>query len=136
MRLSDYRVGREHLRFCLEWDRGTMHVRDLAVKFSSYARYMSSREWARECSVLPALVCVAPDIAQERRMVRVAQTRLRQDPGLALYTTTEVLLKEYGPCAGIWLKRRSQHSHEGQAKGVLRENIFGDDSRKDDHMLP
>ena len=25
------------MRFWLEWDRGTMNVRDLAVKFTSYA---------------------------------------------------------------------------------------------------
>ena len=72
-----------------------MNVRDLTIKFSSYARYMSSLEWARECSVLPVLVCVAPDIAQERRMVRVAQTRLKQDSGLVLCTTAEVLWNEY-----------------------------------------
>jgi hypothetical protein len=78
--LADYRVGRQHLRFWLEWDRGTMNVRYLAVMFSSYGDYIASREWARECSQLPVLVCIAPDIAQERRMVRVAQTRLRQSP--------------------------------------------------------
>jgi hypothetical protein len=46
-------------------------------------------------------------------------------PGLVLYTTTEVLLKEYGPRAGIWLKHLSQHDHEGQAHGLLRQIIFG-----------
>jgi Replication-relaxation len=79
--LADYRVGRQHLRVWLEWDRGTMHVRDLTIKFSSYAHYMSSREWARECSLLPVLVCIASDIAQERRMVRVAQAKLSSQRG-------------------------------------------------------
>ena len=37
MRLSDYRVGQQRTRFWLEWDRGTMNARDLAVKFTSYA---------------------------------------------------------------------------------------------------
>ena len=71
--LADCRVGQQHLRFWLEWDRGTMNVRDLAIKFTAYAHYILSREWAREGSQLPVLVCIAPDITQERRMQRVAQ---------------------------------------------------------------
>jgi hypothetical protein len=35
--LAEYRVGQRQVRFWLEWDRGTMNVRDLAVKFTSYA---------------------------------------------------------------------------------------------------
>ena len=35
--LAEYRVGSQQMRFWLEWDRGTMNVRDLAVKFTSYA---------------------------------------------------------------------------------------------------
>ena len=86
--LAEYRVGQQRTRFWLEWDRGTMNVRDLAVKFTSYAYYIASREWARERSMLPVLVCVAPDIAQERRMQRVAQARLTSPPGLMVWTTT------------------------------------------------
>ena len=89
------------MRFWLEWDRGTMHVRDLAVKFTSYVHYIASREWTREESMLPALLCVAPEIAQERRMLRVAQKRLTHIHELVLWTTTEVLLNEYGPHAPI-----------------------------------
>jgi hypothetical protein len=37
MRLSEYRMGSQQMRSWLEWDRGTMHVRDLAVTFTSYA---------------------------------------------------------------------------------------------------
>jgi hypothetical protein len=85
------------VRFWLEWDRGTMNVRDLVIKFTPYAHYIASREWAREDARLPRLFCVAPDIAQERRMQHVAQTRLAESSGLVLWTTTEVLLKEYGP---------------------------------------
>ena len=102
--LAEYRVGQQHLRFWLEWDRGTMNVRDLLIKFTSYAHYIVSREWARECSMLPALVCVAPDIAQERRIQRVAQVRLVHTPGLVLWTTTEVMVREQGPLAPIWLQ--------------------------------
>ena len=92
MRLSEYRVGSQQVRFWLEWDRGTMYVRDLAVKFTSYGHFIASREWARECSALPALVCITPEIAQERRVTYVFRIRLAQAPGLVLWTTTEVLL--------------------------------------------
>ena len=35
--LAAYRVRSQQMRFWLEWDRGTMNVRDLAVKYTSYA---------------------------------------------------------------------------------------------------
>ncbi len=34
--LAECRVGSQQIHFWLEWDRGTMNVRDLAVKFTSY----------------------------------------------------------------------------------------------------
>jgi hypothetical protein len=33
--LAEYCGGSQQFRFWLEWDRGTMNVRDLAIKFSS-----------------------------------------------------------------------------------------------------
>jgi hypothetical protein len=36
--LAEYRVGTQRMRFWLEWDRGTMNVRDLVIKFTSYAQ--------------------------------------------------------------------------------------------------
>ena len=62
--------------------------------------------------MLPVLWCVAPDIAQERRMLRVAQARLASTPGLVVWTTTEVLLNEYGPLSPVWLQGMPQCSHE------------------------
>ncbi len=123
--LAEYRIGSQLLRFWLEWDRGTMNVRDLAIKFTSYAHYIASREWARECSIPLALLCIAPDIAQERRIMRIAQARLTHSPELVLWTTTELLLNEYGPLAGIWLKHISQCGHDGQSHGLIRQIIFG-----------
>ena len=112
------------MRFWLEWGRDTMNVRDLSVKFTSYAHYIASREWTRERSKLPVLICVAPDIAQERRMQRVAQARLTSPPGLMVWTTTRVLLDEQGPLAPIWLQRRSQSSQAAQSGNVLRQCLF------------
>ena len=80
-----------------------MNVCDLAIKFTSNASYIDLREWVRVGPTLPRLFCVAPDIAQERRIQRVAKARLTSTPGVVLCTTIEVLLNELGPLAPIWL---------------------------------
>jgi len=122
--LAEYGVGQEQFRFWLEWDCGTMNVRDLAIKFTSYAHYVVSREWARERSMLPVLLCVAPDIAQERRMQRVVQARLTHTPGVVVWTTTEVLLNEHGPLASIWLQGIPQRRQAIQLGDLLRQRLF------------
>jgi hypothetical protein len=101
-----------------------MNVRELTVKFTEYLHYIASREWAIEWSPLPALICIAPDIAQERRLAHVVRTRLAQAPGLVLWTTTEVLLYTYGPLAPIWLKNIPTRSQIEQPSNVLRQSIF------------
>ena len=122
--LAEYRIGQQCTRFWLEWDRGTMNLRDLAIKFTSYAHYIASREWAREDSILPALVCVAPDIAQERRVQRVVQARLIQCTGLEVWTTTEVLFHEHGPLAPIWLQSLPPRRQAAKPGSVFRRRIF------------
>ncbi len=122
--LAEYRVGQQSTRFWLEWDRGTMNVRDLAIKFTSYVSYIASREWAREHSMLPVLICVAPDISQERRLQRVAQDRLTRSPGVVLWTTTAVLLKDHGPLAHIWLQSIPQRGQIAQSGSSLRQCLF------------
>ena len=124
MRLSDYRVGQQHKRFWLEWDRGTINVRDLAVKFTAYASYIASRGWAREHMVLPVIICVAPDIAQEKCMQRVAQVSLTRSLGVVVWTTTAVLLKDHGPFAPIWLQRKPQSSQVAQSDSSFRQCLF------------
>ena len=101
-----------------------MNARDLAIKFTSYGHYFASREWARECSRIPAIVCVAPDIAQEKRMLRVAQARLAPIRGFELWTTTEVLLDEHGPLAPIWLQGIPQNNQVSQPEGSYRQCLF------------
>jgi hypothetical protein len=124
MRLSDYRLGQLPLRFWLEWDCGTMNVRDLAIKFTSYRHYLASREWARECSRIPSFVCVAPDIAQEKRMLRVAQARLASLRGFEMWTTTEVLMNKRGPLAPIWLQSIPQNNQVTEQEGSYRQCLF------------
>ena len=101
-----------------------MNVRDLVIKFTSYAQYIASREWVREHSMLPMLICVAPDISQERRMQRVAQDRLTQSAGLLVWTTTEVMLNEYGLLSPIWLQGLPQRSQDAKPGSVLRQCLF------------
>jgi hypothetical protein len=72
---------------------------------------------------LLALVCIAPDISQERRMLRVAETRLTQVPGTMLWTT-DVLLNEYGPLGPIWLKQIPLRSHVEQRNNIRRQFIL------------
>ena len=122
--LSAYRVGQQHPRFWLEWDRGTMNVRDLAIKFSSYASYITSREWAREFTRIPLLICVAPDVGQERRIHRVAQGRLAHLAGVEVWTTTEELMNRSGSLASIWLQCLPQHCHVMQSSGSQRRLSF------------
>jgi len=122
--LAGYRVGTKQFHFWLEWDRGTMNVRDLATKFASYAQYIDSRECAKEWSTLPLLVCVAPDIAQERRVQRVAQAKLAHFAGLALWTTTEVLFNECGPLAPIWSRGIPHRGQGAQPSSSHKQCLF------------
>ena len=123
--LAEYRVGQRPLHFWLEWDCGTMNVRDLAIKFTAYAHYSISREWARERSHLPRLLCVSPDLAQERRMQRVAQTS--QGSGLIIQTTTATLLTERGPLSPVWslvMPPEESPSPSSPSKASLRTPFF------------
>jgi hypothetical protein len=100
-----------------------MNVRDLAVKFTSYAHYIASREWARESASLPRLFSIAPDIAQERRMQQVAQARLADTPGLVLWSTTEILLNEFGLLAPIWLQSITQRGQAIWPSNTMRQHL-------------
>src|SRR5258707_9003661 len=122
--LAAYRVGSQQVRFWLEWDRGTMNVHDLAVKFTSYEHYIASREWASERTALPWLLCVVPELAQERRIQRGAQTSLAHVTGLVIHTTTAVLLHEQGPLAPIWSPCLPLPSRAAQPKDSLRRCVF------------
>lgn len=128
--LAAYRVGSKQIHFWLEWDRGTMNARDLATKFLSYVHYIDSHEWAREWATLPLLVCIAPDIAQERRMQRVAQAALSRISGLVVCTTTEGMLKEHGPLAPIWTTGMMSSSHVVSRSGLSRKLVFHNALRK------
>jgi len=75
--------------------------------------------------MLPVLVCVAPEIAQEKRLAHAVRTGLAQANGLVVWTTTEVLLNTYGPLAPIWLKTIPTLSQVEQSGNVARKIIFG-----------
>ncbi len=73
---------------------------------------------------MPLLVCDAPDIAQERRMQRVAQPTLSHLPGVELWTTTEVLLNEQGPLAPIWLQSMARPGQTLLVESLRRKCLF------------
>jgi hypothetical protein len=99
---GEYQAGSQRVRFWLEWDRGTMVLRDLASKFATYSRYVAYRVWVKEHAVLPLLLTVTADVGQEQRIKRVAQPQLAHTPGLVMRTTTASLLDAQGPLAPIW----------------------------------
>lgn len=100
--LAAVQLGIHQMRFWLEWDRGTMGVRDLEHKCATYAAYLSSREWARGGVHPPVLLYVAPEIAQERRFQKTACALLAHISGFRLYTTTDSLLARYGVLAPVF----------------------------------
>lgn len=99
---AEYQIaGLSAFRFWLEWDQGTMNVRDLERKLTNYAAYLDAREWAREHLTLPSLLFVVPEIDQERRVSRCARDMLL-DAKLHFYTTTRELMRSQGLDAPIW----------------------------------
>ncbi len=101
--LAAVQWGPRTFRFWLEWDRGTMTSKDLLLKFTTYAMYLASREWASSSPHLPALLCVTPDIQQENQLLKAALQRLMQVPaGFCMYTTTAPLLLTQGILGPIW----------------------------------
>jgi hypothetical protein len=67
----------------------------------AYAHYTRSREWARELRPLPGLLIVTPDLAQEQRIQRIAQTCA--EAGFIVYTTTAIRLERQRLLDPIWL---------------------------------
>ena len=100
--LAVYQAGKQRVRFWLEWDRGTMSTRDLAVKLRTYEQYVASREWFKQEATLPLLLVVTPNPGQERRLGRVATATLIDGCGLIIRTTTLVCLRKQGLLGPIW----------------------------------
>ena len=71
------------MRFWLEWDCGTLNVRALAVKFTSFAHAPcgNGQESARCCQCSSVLYRIS---REARRMRRVAQINLTSTPGFVL----------------------------------------------------
>ncbi len=79
-----------------------MGARDLGVKLSTYAQYVASREWFKQEAVLPLLLVVTPNPAQERRIGRVAIATLIDRCGLIIRTTTLTRVREQRVLGPIW----------------------------------
>jgi hypothetical protein len=64
------------------------------------------------------------EFAQEKRMQRVAQDMLTRSPGVVLWTTTAVLLKDRGSLTPIWMQGKPQSSQVAQSDSSLRQCLF------------
>ncbi len=100
--MGEYQAGERHVRFWLEWDRGTMGTRDLIAKFRTYIQYTTSHEWCKEQHVMPYLLVVVPGKEQEMRIARIVADVLVITPGIVILTTTATRLADLGPFAQIW----------------------------------
>jgi hypothetical protein len=92
--------------------------------------YLASREWSRERTALPRLLVVAPEVGQERRIQRVAQAVLAHVSGLVIWTSTAVLLEEYGPLAPIWAQGLPLPHKAAQPEDSHRRDLFGTASQE------
>ncbi len=105
-----------------------MTPKNLRTKFTTYAMYLISREWASSSPYLPALLCVAPDIGQEKQVVKAVLQCLVQVPaGLYVYTTTAQLLLTQGILGPIWQPVEVQHHLTQQTRpehALSRRTLF------------
>jgi hypothetical protein len=104
---GEWRVEGKCFRFWLEWDRGTMGLRDLRAKFTAYARYVSSLDWRAEGSPttpLPVLLVITPSLEQEALVEQALRATFPPSVPFAVYLTTEssLLAHRQGPLAPIW----------------------------------
>jgi hypothetical protein len=91
--------------FWLEWDRGTMGLRDLRAKFTAYARYVSAQEWRAEgLTALPLLLVVTSSEEQEALIEQALRATFPPTWPCAVYVTIEswLLAPRQGPLAPIW----------------------------------
>lgn len=96
-------VAGRRMRFWLEWDHGTMNVRDLRRKFAAYAHYVRSREWQVDGnSPLSDLLVVASDSTQETRIIEALAAQDVSLRALGIKISLAAQLHARGPLAAIW----------------------------------
>ncbi len=100
---GECRIEGQRFHFWLEWDRGTMGLRDLTAKFAAYARYIRSGEWRMDGNdSVPALLIVTNDVAQATRLVAALNSTIAPASGISIYITSSTALEALGPLARIW----------------------------------
>jgi hypothetical protein len=90
-------------QFWIEWDGGTMGSKALQEKWQTYESYLRSSAWRSHMNtgVLPLLLIIVPDLRQQHRVTHLAQEVLGKSD-LHVRSTTQELLREYGPHSAIW----------------------------------
>ncbi len=97
-----YQAEQQRLVAWLEWDEGSMTMRNLAAKLYEYQRYVRGREWVSyDTRVLPILLFVVPEKGQEMRVIQVTRSILGKE-GIIVRSTTSTRLAKDGPLAAIW----------------------------------
>ncbi|GCE12514.1 replication-relaxation family protein [Tengunoibacter tsumagoiensis] len=97
-----YRADEQTIHAWLEWDEGTMSMRQLGAKMRADAHYVRSRQWQKEEGTLPMLLIVVPGKREELRMADLIEQYLHET-GLIVRSTTATRLADHGPLGTIWL---------------------------------
>jgi hypothetical protein len=118
--IAEYLAGEKRVRFWLEWDRGTIGMRDLVAKLRSYEHYVASREWFKQEAALPMLLVVTPDPGQERRFGRAVTATLTDRCGPITRTTTLTRACEHGYLGPIW----SQELPDSEGTDPVPRRLF------------
>lgn len=101
------RYAAEDYSFFLEYDRGTMQVRDLREKFEAYYCWLESAGFRRHYDTFPTVLIVTRDPASEERIARVLRS-----VGLGRIAELPVLLTTQG---------RRQADRDGLLGPIWRE---------------
>jgi hypothetical protein len=119
--------------FFLEYDRGTMSVRDYLRKFAAYHCYLESGAYRRDYEGFPSILMVTIDRAAEERIAQAARAaaagrlaaiplllttlwRIDRDPGNPDGLLGPIWREPGGPERGAWLqpmRRSAGHRPEG-----------------------
>ena len=106
--IAEYQAGEQRRRFCLEYLSKWNQAQTLKAHLESYAAHVRSGEWQREGQVLPMLLLVCLDGAQEHQIQQIVQAILTKQ--LVVLSTRLDALHESGPLAPIWQRLSSEQS--------------------------
>lgn len=107
--------------FFLEYDRGTMKLRQYYAKFSAYYTYLEQGLFERHYDGMPTVLVVTTDIAAEKRVLRAARVvSVGREIDLPLMVTCEWRVRDSrnsdGLLGSIW--GRCERVQAGSSRGL------------------